>query len=96
MPQMSELGHSRRIGSDAAMAGLPRKADVGIVIALVGSGPTALIATFERSTERQGRSKLIVIHTRKIIAGVHVPGPAEEELVKCFRRGGTQGIIDAS
>jgi hypothetical protein len=51
--------------------------------------PTAVIQTFEKSTERQGRSKLIVIHTRKIIAGVHIPCPAKEKLVERFHSTGT-------
>src|SRR5215472_6010761 len=51
---------------------------------------------FERSAERQGCPKLILIHRCKIIPGVYVPCPAEEELVERFHGTGTHGIIDAS
>src|SRR5215472_13837455 len=57
---------------------------------------TAAIPTFEGSTERQGRTKLIVAHTRKIIARIHILGPTEEEFVECFQNTGTQWIINAS
>ena len=57
---------------------------------------TAAIPTMEGSTERQGRTKLIVIHTRKIIARVHVPSSTEKELVEGFHSTRTLWIVDAS
>jgi hypothetical protein len=44
----------------------------------------AHILAVEKSIEPKGRSKLIIIHTGKIVSGINVPCPAKEELLECL------------
>ena len=58
--------------------------------------PVANITIAQESIERQGRSKLIVIHACEIISRINIPRPAEEELLEGLESAGPQRINDAT
>src|SRR6202011_4181572 len=58
--------------------------------------PVADITIAQESIERQGRSKLIVIHACEIISRINIPRPAEAELLEGLESAGPQRINDAT